>query len=273
VPTNTRNGVRMSCGLTYVERARKRSNLEIRPDVVVDRVLMSGTRCHGVSTARGEAIEADLVVVSGGAYCSPSILLRSGIGPADELTALGIRVQHDLMGVGRELVDHPLSAIDLPAHPPVPPGPKYHVMLTARSNLAAPNAPPDLHLFPAGPFSAEDYSPTRAVQAILMSVVKPRSRGWVRLRSANPPDSPRIHLGLLDHPEDVARMMEAVRIARRIARHPAMRELIAGPELAPGEAIDDQDDARMERALKSRVETYHHPVGAAAWVRTQRPAP
>jgi choline dehydrogenase len=166
------------------------------------------------------------------------------------------------MGVGRELVDHPLGAVDLPAHLPVAPGPKYQVMLTARSSLADPSAAPDLHLFPAGPFSAEDYSPTRAVQAIVMSVVKPRSHGWVRLRSANPADSPRIHLGLLEHPEDVARMIEAVRIARRIARHPAMRELIAGPELAPGEATDDQDEAGMERALKSRVETYHHPVGS-----------
>jgi len=166
------------------------------------------------------------------------------------------------MGVGRELVDHPLSVIDLLAHPRVPPGPKYQVMLTARSSLADPNAAPDLHLFPAGPFSAQDYSPTGAVQAIIMSVVKPRSHGWVRLRSANPADPPRIHLGLLEHPDDIARMREAVRIARRIAREPAMRELIAGPELTPGEAIGNQEETRMERALKSRVETYHHPVGS-----------
>jgi choline dehydrogenase len=262
LPNNTRNGVRMSCALTYVERARHRSNLEIRPDVLIDRVLMSGTRCRGVSTAAGEEIEGDLVVICGGAYSSPAILLRSGVGPADELRALGIRVRHDLSGVGRELVDHPLSAIDLPTHPPVAPGPKYQMMLTARSSLADSNAPPDLHLFPAGPFHAEGYSPTGAVQAIVISVVKPRSHGWVRLRSPYPAEPPRIHLGLLKHHDDMTRTIEAIRLARSIARHPAMRGLIAGPELSPGEIIEDQDEAGLERALRARVETYHHPVGS-----------
>jgi len=260
LPTNTLNGRRMSCALTYVEQARRRSNFEIRSDVLVDRVVLSGSRARGVVTAVGEEIQGDLVVVCGGAYNSPAILLRSGIGPGDELRGLGLPVHHELTGVGRELVDHPINAIDLPASPPVPPGPKYQTMLTAHSSSADAGGPPDLHFFPAGPFADEGYSPTGAVQAIVMSVVKPRSRGWVRLRSADPSARPRIHLGLLEHPEDLARMVEAVRYARRLARQPAMQNVISGAELAPGAAIEDEDAAGLARELKARVETYHHPV-------------
>ena len=223
LPNNTRDGLRMSAALTYLAHAGNRSNLEIRPDVLVDRVLLSAGRCRGVTTAAGENIEGDLVIVSGGAYSSPTILLRSGIGAADELHQLGIAAYHQLNGVGRNLVDHPLNAVDLPAYAPVSPGPRYQTMLTARSSLAAAEGPPDLHVFPAGPFRGEGYSPTGAVQAIVISVVKPRSHGWVRLRSADPSAAPRIHLGLLEHDEDLTRMREALQLARRISRHPAMR--------------------------------------------------
>src|SRR5207253_4332966 len=85
LPNNTRDGLRMSAALTYLAHARNRSNLEIRPDVLVDRVLLSAGRCRGVATAAGENIEGDLVIVSGGAYSRPTILLRSGIGAADGL--------------------------------------------------------------------------------------------------------------------------------------------------------------------------------------------
>jgi choline dehydrogenase len=102
----------MSCALAYLARACERVNLEIRPDVVVDRVLVWHARCQGVATTVGDEINADLVVLSGGAYSSPAIVLRSGIGPADELRGLGIHVQHELSGVGRGLADHPLNAID-----------------------------------------------------------------------------------------------------------------------------------------------------------------
>ena len=107
-------------------------------------------------------------------------------------------------------------------------------MLTAYSTSATPDGPPDLHVFPAGPFAADGYSPTGAVQALVLSVVKPRSEGWLRLRSADPADPPRINLGLLEHAADIARMIELVRLARLLARHPALRLAIAGAELAPG---------------------------------------
>jgi choline dehydrogenase len=262
LPTNTtREGRRMSCALTYLARARGRPNLTIRSDTLVDRLILTQHHCHGIRTASGEEITADLVMLAAGAYCSPLILLRSGIGPAQELRELGIPVVLDLPGVGRGLMDHPLSAVDLPAWPPVHPGPKYQMMLTARSRLAPSDGAPDLHIFPAGPFTADGYGPTGAVQALVVSVVKPRSRGWVRLRSADPAAAPRIHLGHLEHPDDRTRMVEAIRAARAISRTAPLRDLVAGPELAPGAAIHDDDEVRLAATITARVETYHHPVG------------
>jgi choline dehydrogenase len=261
LPTNTREGLRMSCALTFLARARGRSNLTIRSDTLVDRLMVEHGRCLGVITASGEAIAADLVVLAAGAYCSPLILLRSGIGPADELQELGISVALALPGVGRGLIDHPLGAIDFPAQPPVEAGPKYQMMLTARSQLAPSDGPPDLHIFPSGPYADDAYGPTGAVQGLVVSVLKPRSRGWVRLRAADPDTPPRIHYGYLEHPDDVRRMIEAIRAARAIARTAPLRDLIAGPELAPGATIADEDESALADALRATVSTYFHPVG------------
>jgi choline dehydrogenase len=85
--------------------------------------------------------------------------MRSGIGPAAGLRQLGIAVAVDLGGVGDNLIDHPLAAVDLPTSPGYA-GPRFQVMLTLRSSLAGPGGPPDLHLFAAGPFDGA-ASPAR----------------------------------------------------------------------------------------------------------------
>ena len=129
-----RDGTRMSTALTYLAPARTRPNLEIRPDTLVDRVLLTGHRAHGVRLYTGERVDAGTVVLAAGAYGSPSILLRSGIGPAEQLRHLDLPVAADLPGVGANLVDHPLVSVDLPATPG-PGGPAFQVLLTMRSAL------------------------------------------------------------------------------------------------------------------------------------------
>jgi choline dehydrogenase len=108
-PQNRRNGIRQGTLVTYIRAARARPNFELRPGALVDRVLLDGTRARGVRylTAVGQAVDisASRVVMSAGAYGSPQILLRSGIGPADELRALGIGAVADLP-VGRGLMEH-----------------------------------------------------------------------------------------------------------------------------------------------------------------------
>jgi hypothetical protein len=165
LPRNVRDGTRMSTALTYLAPARPRPNLEIRPDTLVDRVLITGRRARGVQLHTGERVEADAVVLAAGAYGSPAILLRSGVGPAEQLRRLDLPVVADLLGVGANLVDHPLVSVDLPATPG-PGGPTFQVLLTLRSPLATATGPPDLHLFP-------DRSTTRRSPAAPCSGLSP----------------------------------------------------------------------------------------------------
>ena len=164
--------------------------------------------------------------------------------------------------MGADLVDHPLVAVDLPATPGRR-GPALPVLLTLRSTAADPSGPPDLHLFVAGPFDTPSV-PSGAVFGIVTGLMSPRSRGSVRLRSADPGDPPVIDPGYLRHPDDVARMVEATLAARRISRTRPLVDLVAGPEIAPGPAVDDDDAGGLAESICRRVGPYHHPVGTCA---------
>jgi choline dehydrogenase len=261
-PRNARDGLRMSTALTHLAAARARPNLTIRANTIVDRVELRGTTVRGIRTADGEIVEADAVVVAAGAYASPAVLLRSGIGPAAGLREIGIAAAADLPGVGDNLIDHPLAAVDLPTMPGYA-GPRFQMMLTARSSLAGPGGPPDLHLFAAGPFD-NPASPTGGVFGIVTGLMAVRSRGSVRLRSANPADPPRIDIAHLHHPDDVTRMVEATRHARQLSRTPPLAGLVTGAELAPGPTIGDNDTAGLASSIRERTGSYHHPVGTCA---------
>jgi choline dehydrogenase len=261
-PRNVRDGLRMSAALTHLAAARGRPNLSIRAGAVVDRVELRGTTVRGIRTASGEVVESDAVVMAAGSYASPVILMRSGIGPAAGLRELGIPVAADLAGVGGNLIDHPLVAVDLPTSPGYA-GPRFQMMLTMRSSLAGPDNPPDLHLFAAGPFDAA-ASPAGGVFGIVTGLLSVRSRGSVRLRSADPADPPHIDIAHLRHPEDMARMIEATLHARQLSRTPPLAGFVTGAELAPGPAISDGDTAGLARSIRERAGSYHHPVGTCA---------
>jgi choline dehydrogenase len=251
----------MSTALTYLAAARHRPNLTVRGDTVVDRVEVAHGRATGVRLADGEVIDAGHVVLAAGTYASPAILARSGIGPADHLEALGIEVVADLPGVGENLVDHPIVAVDLPVAPGTI-GPRFQAITTTRSQVAASGPAPDLHLFAAGPFDvAADVSPSGAAFGIVAGLLSPRSQGRVQLRSADPRVAPRITVAHLTHPDDLARMVEATVLARRIARAGPLSTRIVGSELAPGPEVADDDWAGIAASVKARVATYHHPVG------------
>lgn len=117
-PQNRRNEIRLGTLTTYIRKARGRSNLDIVGGALVDRVLVEGGRAAGVLLASGDVVRAGQVAVCGGTYGSPAILLRSGIGPAGELQALGIEPVADLP-VGRGLRDHPQCLFLLETPPEV----------------------------------------------------------------------------------------------------------------------------------------------------------
>ena len=202
------------------------------------------------------------MILAAGAYGSPAILMRSGVGSAEPLIELGIHPVADIPGVGDNLHDHALVAVDLPTSAGFV-GPRFQALLTMRSNLAASDAPPDLHLFAAGPFD-DSRSPSGGVFGIVCGLMTPLSQGSLRLRSADPSEQPWIDVAHLRQADDMRRMVWATQEARRISRAAPLRDLIHGVELAPGEDIDDDDIDGLARSIRARVGTYHHPVGTCA---------
>jgi choline dehydrogenase len=141
-PRNVVGDVRMNGALTYLAAARARSNLDIVADVEIDRVVVENGAATGVRAVDGRIFAGRTVVLTAGAYGSPAILMRSGIGPAQYLRELGIAIVRDLPGVGEHLLDHPIAANGFCLHrvsPEVVPDKQAFIRLTlkGRSSLAA----------------------------------------------------------------------------------------------------------------------------------------
>ena len=260
VGRNVVDGVRENSSLAYLERARQRPSLEVRGEAEVDRVLISDGRATGVLLASGEQLHARHVVLTAGVYGSPAILLRSGIGPADELTSLGIEVVADVPGVGANLAEQPAFAAVFAADaakvteltPPV------QTILTVAEPRSTDR--PWLNVIP-NTFSPGEMSPTGVAFAIGVALLKPRSRGRVTLASRDPQVPPRIDLNLLADPWDVASMVEGIRLARRLGRTEPLASLHQG-EVFPGDSVGDDDDA-LTQVLKAGVVIYDHANGTA----------
>jgi len=257
LPVNTWERLRMSAALTHLEPARARPNLTVRSQAPVDRIAIVDGRARGVRLADGEHLDGGLVVLAAGAYASPSVLLRSGIGPADELAALAIDPVVDLPGVGRDLVDHVLVSVDLAVPPEPVERPLYQTMVTWRSDGA--EGPPDLHLFACGPFATGRPGDGRQEARLLAGLLDPASRGRVRLTSADPSAPPHIDPGYLTDPRDADRLISGLRELRRIRQTEPLWSLADRAELSPGDEVTEEADLRA--ALPRLVRTYHHPVG------------
>jgi choline dehydrogenase len=263
LPVNSIAGVRQSAALTYLAQARERPNLTICGKCEVDRVVVNGGRARAVRLLTGNAtIAAGHIILAAGAFGSPAILQRSGIGPADASRSLGIHVVVDLPGVGSNLSDHPRLGIRYAAPRPASSEeqPGCQVMLTMKSGEDG--SAHDLHIFPwTITQAATSDSPTGGWMTIHVSVMKPRSRGRVRIRAGDPAAPPAIETGFLTHPDDMARMLVAVQAARTLAQT-APLSAVALKELAPGETIRGAE--ALERAVRSGLKTYFHPVGTCA---------
>lgn len=254
-PVNVVDGVRQSTGLVYLtEAVRNRPNLKISGNVLVDRVLLHGRRAIGVVTASGAELRAGEVILSGGAYGSPAILLRSGVGPAADLEALGIDVVADLP-VGQHLHDQPfyynayaLKTEVLDSRPAV------GALLWSRSGDARGDEL-DMHIAVTHLMPGE-LSPTGGAIVLSVAVVKPDSRGTLTLRSRDPREQPEIDCNFLAEERDARRMLEGVRLARTIGRNPAFSRHIE-LEMMPGDAVGDDE---LAEAIASNLASYGHPA-------------
>jgi choline dehydrogenase len=259
LPKNVRDGIRASVALAYLSPARGRPNLEVRPDTAVERIVLRDGHAIGVDVHR-ELVEAGAIIVCAGAFGSPALLLRSGIGDRSELAGVGIDCAVDLPGVGENLADHPLIAVRHPVEALPAEGPRHQVVATWRSSLCSAQAAPDMQHVLVGPVDVGAESPTEWVGGVFAALMAPRSRGRVSLRSSASAVPPRIQPGFLDHPDDVSRMVEGVLACRRVLATSPLSELIRGPELPPLGQIGDDGDALASFA-RGNVNTYFHPVG------------
>jgi len=207
MPMNTRDGIRVTTVDAYLPLGSTPANLTIRPDAQVAEVVFEEVRASGVRLVDGTVIEAGWVVLCAGTYGSPPILMRSGVGPAAHLRSVEVPVLVDLPGVGANLADHPALDVDCGYRGPTGSGPVLHAIATFHSSGMATSRPPDLM------FWLSDPEGEPAAVGIGVVLLKPRSRGAVRLRSADPADPPSIELPSLSDPSDVERLAEGYRRA------------------------------------------------------------
>jgi choline dehydrogenase len=241
----TPDGVRWSAAFAYLDPARKRPNLSIRADTLVDRVLLDGDRAVGVATSGGD-IRADAVVLTASAYGSPGVLLRSGIGPESGLPVGEGLCDHVGTGMGWEPTDELRADWDafLESRALAMAG----VTVPLRS-AACDEGVCDLFFFPG---VDRDYEISAAIFAM-----KPRSRGRVGLTSDDPAAPLRIEHGFLSDERDVDVLTEGFERLREFATRPDIRRY-AARETRPGPEVTAGDHVR------ATARGFFHPTGTCA---------
>ncbi|MEM7131313.1 MAG: GMC family oxidoreductase N-terminal domain-containing protein [Chloroflexota bacterium] len=271
-----KEGQRHSVASAYLTPILARENLTVETHAHVTRLLFKGNRVVGVKYVHDnqlkEARAEDEVILCGGAINSPQVLLCSGIGPAEDLHQLGIPVQVDLPGVGENLQDHPLLSLWFQAPSLVRAdvtlsGAAYQEYMQSRKGALVstrtfagafwktqPNIPaPDMQLFfTVGDTECEfDFS-------IALSLMRPKSRGYIKLRSANPFAYPIIQPNYLDDEYDLRVFIDSVRMARQLVATEAFEGFLE-KEIAPG--AEAQSDAEITGWIRDNLATTWHYSG------------
>lgn len=280
-------GVRSSTSRAYLRPALRRPNLTVMKHVLVEKVLLQDGRAVGVKAlSKGRSIDFTCrqeVILSSGSIASPLILMRSGIGPRQELAEAGIGLAHAIEGVGKNLQDHLEVYFQFHCKQPVSLNSKLNpwskLLIGARwfffkSGLGATNhfescafirsrsglASPDIqyHFLPA----AMRYDGTPSIKGhgfqVHVGPNKPKSRGEVRLTSSDPTADPSIRFNYLEEQEDIAAWRQCIRLTREIIAQPAM-DPYRGDEIQPGLAV--ATDEEIDRWVRANVESAYHPCG------------
>jgi len=281
-----KNSSRCSTATGYLRAARGRDNLRVVTRAAVQHVLVDGHRAVGVDYrhhGRLTRAEAREVILCGGAINSPQLLMLSGIGPPDHLRQLGIRVAHELPGVGANLQDH-LDICTLQQSTKPVSYDRLNDVAVLLQYLARRDGPGTSNIAEGGAFVRTRLAPDERsdvqlhfIPALLddhgrhrlpgygytmhACTLRPQSRGTLRLMSANPADKPAIHANYLSDAEglDLKTMIEAAKVSREILAAAAF-DAYRGDEIAPGR--DARTDADLAAFIRRKAETVYHPVGS-----------
>ncbi|HET9408789.1 MAG TPA: FAD-dependent oxidoreductase [Candidatus Sulfotelmatobacter sp.] len=260
-PVNIHGSTRWNAAFAYLDPVRNSSRLEIIEHATVERVLISGDKAVGAAANIAgirQQLFADKIVLCAGAYGSPEILLRSGIGPTDQLGALGVPIAIALDGVGANLHDHPVQTRTFAASADLArllnlagPIPDEQAVAKIASGCDPERAPYDLHLFPWTERNPD--SPTGWSVTLPVGLLRPASRGRLTLRSSDP--------GVRALP-DHSFLREASDATRLLAALPLVEELIRVLPLGPELSIPPRGD--LEQWLRHNHSHYWHPAGTCA---------
>jgi choline dehydrogenase len=278
-------GRRASAAHAYLRPAMRRRNLTVRTQALATGVLFEGRRAVGVRYLRGgvplEVRVRREVIVSAGSINSPQLLKLSGIGAADELAEHGIALVHELPGVGENLQDHLEFYFQVACREPITLYSDVSLLrraligarwLLTHDGLGASNhfetggfirsragvRYPDIqfHFLPlAVSYDGSSLAREHGFQAHA-GPMRSRSQGWVRLRSAEPRDKPRILFNYMSRPEDWIEMRACVRLTREIFAQPAF-DRYRGRELQPGDTV--QTDEQIDAFIRDKAESAFHP--------------
>lgn len=287
-----RRGRRSSAYDAFVAPIRSRGALEIQTGAQIHRILIEGGRAVGVEYFRDGvrtlARARREVILAGGAIASPEILLRSGIGPAEELAALGIAPLHDLSGVGRNLTDQPGASFEVACKQPFTSTHNLRIdrfavsMMQWAAGMGGIGAGPPMVAVGSVRTRPECLTPdlrvtvTSATMAskiwwpgfgqspqhrfmVSFAVAHPESRGSITLASADPAAPPHIVYNLLTADADIAQIRHGYRTLRKLIAKPALAD-IAGDILRP--ATEPADDRELDKYLRSVAGTTSHPMGS-----------
>ncbi|AVO45637.1 GMC family oxidoreductase [Phreatobacter cathodiphilus] len=270
-PINSRDGLRVTTNDGYLEPARSRPNLTIRGGALVDRVLFDGRRATGVRVrfdgGTSEDIAAREVVLSAGAIHSPAILMRSGVGAASDLAALGIAVVHDVPAVGRGFMDHPILRASLALTPEAaaehPDARHTNCCVTYSTGLAG-GGERDMIMIGFNHRGLGDGRPAPQ-GAIGIALYDAFSRGEVRLAAADPQANPVVEENMLDDERDLIRMRDGIRRLAALTAHPAVAGIASaitfgesGMDFAAAAALPD---AELDALMLQEASDIQHAAG------------
>lgn len=267
IPFNNPDGIRWSTALGYLNAARHRLNLTVRPNCTVQRLLFDGLRAVAVEVESGGerfVVEGDEIVLSSGAIGSPHLLLLSGVGPREQLEQFGIPRVHELPGVGQNLRDHPMVYITWRTRPEHPlDGLAPRIQLGLRWTAEGSHLWNDLMLLMQS-FATErvDRGGERMTPLgirMLGVLDLAMSSGELRLQSTDPRVQPLLNYRYLEDAFDRRRLREAVRLAVKLTEHPDFRPIIAA-RIEPTDAELASDEA-LDQFLLREVTTGQHISG------------
>ena len=291
---NVHQGRRASTAVRYLRPAMMRPNLTVQMRATTTRILIEQGRAVGVEYEQAGQLRrvhaGREVILCAGAYNSPQVLLLSGIGPAAEIEEAGIEPVHDLPGVGRNLQDHPSIRVEFIANEGVAFDSKLRfdrmLMTVVQWHLFATGAGSGLPVSAMGFYKSRPALSRPDIQTLVSPtafnanlwfplirkplghriatanvLLRPESRGWVRLRSRNPKDAPRVLLNLLDQQNDLQTLRTVLKTTREFFATRPAADLLRS-EAIPGPAV--QTDEQIDAFIRRTIGTAMHPTSSCS---------